>query len=79
MQSELGFTGDDNLILDKILHVGKTMSLLIDGVLEYSRLAGHSVTFDRANLNDVMSEVMTVLSDHIMAVNGEVGTFVPDG
>lgn len=72
LESGTRFTGDDNLILDKILHAGKTMSLLIDGVLEYSRLAGHSVTFDRVNLNDVMSEVMSVLSDQVVAVKGEI-------
>lgn len=72
LESGTSFTRDDEFILDKILHAGKTMSLLIDDILEYSRLAGHSVTFDRVNLNDVMSEVMTVLSDQIMAVNGEV-------
>ncbi len=72
LESGTRFTKDDEFILNKVLHAGKTMSLLIDGILEYSRLAGHSVTFDRVNLNDVMSEVMTVLSDQIMAVNGEV-------
>ena len=72
LESGTNFTRDDEVVLDKILHAGKTMSLLIDDILEYSRLAGHSVTFDRVNLNDVLSEVMTVLSDQIMAVNGEV-------
>ena len=72
LESSNRFTKDDKFILNKILHAGKTMSLLIDDILEYSRLAGHSVTFDRVNLNDVMSEVMAVLSDQIMAVNGEV-------
>lgn len=66
------FTEDDKLILDKILHAGKTMSLLINDILEYSRLAGHSVNFDRVNLNDVVSEVISVLSDQILAANGEV-------
>ncbi|MZH03719.1 MAG: hypothetical protein F3745_10090 [Nitrospinae bacterium] len=66
------FTKDDVFILDKILHAGKTMSLLINDILEYSRLAGHSVAFDRVNLNDVVSEVKTVLSDQISAANGDI-------
>jgi signal transduction histidine kinase len=72
LESGTSFTKDDEFILDKILRAGKKMHLLIDDILEYSRLAGHSVTFDRVNLNDVMSEVKAVLSDQIMAVNGEV-------
>ena len=72
LESGTRFTRDDEFIRDTILPAGKAMSLLIDDILEYSRLAGHSVTFDWVNLNDVMDEVMTVLSGQIMAVNGDV-------
>lgn len=72
LESSTSFTEDDEFILDKILSAGNKMHLLIDDILGYSRLAGHSITFDRVNLNDVMSEVKAVLSDQIMAVNGEV-------
>ena len=72
LESGERITGDDKLILGKILHAGKTMSLLIEDILDYSRLAGHSISFDRVNLNDVVSEVKTVLSDQILAANGEV-------
>lgn len=66
------FKEEDRLILDKILSAGKTMRLLTDDILEYSRLAGHSVSFERVNLNDVMTEVTTLLSDQIMETGGEV-------
>ena len=72
LESSDRFTGEDKLILDKILNAGKTMSLLIEDILEYSRLAGHSVTFEKVNLNDVMVEVMTLLSDQILAANGDI-------
>jgi len=72
LEDSTRFTEDDKYILDRILHAGKTMRLLTDDILEYSRLAGHSVTFDRVNLNDVMTEVMAVLSDQIVEAGGEV-------
>ncbi|MBC8288361.1 MAG: hypothetical protein H8E42_12880 [Nitrospinae bacterium] len=72
LESDTSFAEGDKSKLNKILHAGNTLRLLIDDILEYSRLAGHSVIYDRVNLNDVMAEVMAVLSDEIMATKGEV-------
>jgi two-component system sensor kinase FixL len=44
----------------------------MDDILAYSRLAGDSFTFERVNLNDVLSEVLAVLSDQIMETSGKV-------
>lgn len=66
------FTKDDKFLLDKILSAGKAMRLLTEDILAYSRLAGHSVTFERVNLNDVVTEVVAELADQVRVTGGEV-------
>jgi signal transduction histidine kinase len=66
------FSANDKLVLDKIINSGKRMRLLMNDILEYSRLAGHSFVFERVNLNDVLSEVLANLSFEIMETKGKV-------
>ena len=66
------FSENDKFLLDKIINSGMRMRLLMDDILAYSRLAGDSFTFERVNLNDVLSEVLAVLSDQIMETSGKV-------
>ena len=66
------FSENDKFLLDKIINSGMRMRLLMDDILAYSRLAGDSFTFERVNLNDVLSVVLAVLSDQIMETSGKV-------
>jgi signal transduction histidine kinase len=66
------FSENDKFLLDKIINSGKRMRLLMDDILEYSRLAGHSFVFERVDLGDVMSEVLANLSFEIMETKGVV-------
>jgi signal transduction histidine kinase len=66
------FEESDKFLLNKIIDSGKRMRLLMDDILEYSRLAGHSFIFERVNLNDVLSEVLATLSDQIMETGARV-------
>jgi signal transduction histidine kinase len=72
LENDTHFSENEKFILDNIIHSGKRMRLLMDDILEYSRLAGHSSTFERVNLNDVLSEVLANLSFEIMETKGEV-------
>jgi len=65
-------SGDDKLLLEKILLSGERMRLLITDILDYSRLAGHSFVFERINLNDVLSEVLAILADQILYTGAKV-------
>ncbi len=66
------FSENDKFLLDKIIISGKRMRLLMDDILDYSRLAGNSTSFGRVNLNDVLSEVLAILSDQIMETGAKV-------
>jgi signal transduction histidine kinase len=66
------FSENEKFLLDKILSAGKAMRILTEDILAYSRLAGHSVTFERVNLNDVMTEVVAELADQVRVTGGEV-------
>jgi len=66
------FSENDKFLLDKIINSGVRMRLLMDDILVYSRLAGHSSTFERVNLNDVLAEVMAILSDQIVETSANV-------
>jgi len=68
------FSENDKFLLNKIINSGKRMRLLMDEILEYSRLAGHSSTFEGVSLNDVLSEVLATLSDQIVEENGDIST-----
>jgi signal transduction histidine kinase len=72
LESGTHFSANDKFLLDKIINSGKRMRLLMDDILEYSRLAGHASTFESVNLNDVLSEVLANLSFEIMNTNGKV-------
>jgi light-regulated signal transduction histidine kinase (bacteriophytochrome) len=72
LENSSRYTESDQLLLDKILHAGKTMRLLTDDILEYSRLAGNSSVFERVNLNDVVTEVLATLSDQIMETGAKI-------
>ena len=71
LEDSTRFTKDDKFLLDKILSAGKAMRILTEDILAYSRLGGHSA-FERVNLNDVMTEVVAELADHIRVTGGEV-------
>ena len=66
------FSENEKFLLDKIINSGMRMRLLMDDILVYSRLAGPSFTFESINLNDVLSEVMAILSDQIMETNANI-------
>jgi len=66
------FSENEKFLLDKIINSGMRMRLLMDDILVYSRLAGSSFTFESINLNDVLSEVMAILSDQIMETNANI-------
>jgi signal transduction histidine kinase len=66
------FSENEKFLLDKILSAGKAMRILTEDILAYSRLTGHSVTFERVNLNDVMTEVVAELADQVRVTGGEV-------
>ncbi len=66
------FSEEEKLLLDKINISGNRMRLLMDDILAYSRLAGHSSVFERINLNDVLSEVMAILADQIMYTRARI-------
>ena len=72
LENDTHFSENEKFVLDKIINSGKRMRLLMDDILEYSRLAGHSSTFERVNLNDVLSEVLANLSFEVMEAKGEI-------
>ena len=72
LENSVRFSENDKFLLDKIINSGKRMRLLMDDILAYSRLAGHSFTFERVNLNDVLDEVMANLSFEVMETKGKI-------
>ncbi|MBC8285094.1 MAG: HAMP domain-containing protein [Nitrospinae bacterium] len=62
----------DRVLLEKIIKSGKRMRMLMDDILNYSRLARHSMPFERMNLNDVMDEVLRTLSEQIKETGGQI-------
>ena len=66
------FSENEKFLLNKVVSSGKRMRLLMDDILEYSRLAGNSLVFEPVNLNDVLSEVLAILSDQVLETKAEV-------
>lgn len=58
--------------LARMLDAAERMQILISSLLSYSRITNQAKPFDRVNLNDVVSGVISDLETRIEAVNGKV-------